>query len=103
MKVSEIKGEINQLKSAGTLKEQTVEIVLGIKKHFLKDFSYSGKELALVVDRNSYEKTPNNKMLSILESADDNAIVTVTEDASKEGKPVTKVFCGYDFLEILAE
>ena len=103
MKVSEVKSEISQLKSAGTLKEQTVEMVLGIKKHFLKDFSYSGKELALVVDRNHYEKTPNHKIISILESADDNAIVTMTEDAAKEGKPVTQIFCGYDFLEILAE
>ena len=103
MTVLDIKKEIESFKASGVLSQQTVEMIIGTKKYFLSDFSCSGDTLSLIVTRQHFKKTTNAELLDILHSAHDSANVVITESPDKEGKTISQVFCGRDYIEFLAE
>lgn len=99
MKVSELKAKIESWESEGKVNEQTVEFVIGSKKHFAKDVKAGMNTMVLDVTRSQYTPLTLASLKTNLGMAASETEVKVLQDGSE--KAIEDLYLSADFLEFI--
>jgi hypothetical protein len=100
MKAAELKGKIEQTKTEGKLKNQSVEFIMDMKKYFLSHIKASPDTLLIEVTRKDYHQMPWETFLSEISLAGDNLVAQVHCLDNQANKDILDVYVTSDFLEI---
>ena len=101
MKTSELKTQIEGYLQDGSLKDQTVEVVIGTKKYFIAGSEKNTDSLTFNVTRKNYTSMSNSNFLKKITEAHADANCQFNNlDAGGEPLGITTIHLSPNFLEV---
>lgn len=101
MKVSELREKISSWESEGKVKDQTVEFIINLKKHFVTDLKVGANTMSFDVTRSQYTPLTVSSLKTNLQIASGDTVIKITQGPNEKG--IEDLYLSDDFLEFVLD
>lgn len=99
MKVNELRDKINSWESEGKIKDQTIEFIINLKKHFVTDVKAGANTMSFDVTRSQYTPLTVSTLKNHLQIASGDTVIKITQGTTE--KAIEDLYLSDDFLEFV--